>query len=76
MRLKTHIRNNLVGVIRNSPLDYEDLREGIEALVAYHLYGDEEFCKCGDPTSFVLARAAEVMPIVDDLFFRAKAVPK
>ena len=71
MRLKKQYRDNLVGVIRNSPLDRKDLREGLEVLVAYGLYGDEEYCSYGDPTSFVQAHAEVIMPIVDDLFFRA-----
>ncbi len=69
--LRRHVFNNLVQVARRRMLDYETLREGLEALVAYHIYG-EEIRQYGDHLEFISAHAEVVIPIVDEILSRAK----
>jgi hypothetical protein len=71
-RLSNHVFNNLVQVARAQMLDAATLREGLEALVAYHIYG-EEIRQYGDHSEFINAHADVVIPTVDKILERAKA---
>jgi hypothetical protein len=51
--------------------DADDLRSGLEAIIAYNLLGDEGFCELGDVSIFVNENRSLVEALISEAFSTA-----